>query len=414
MARVTFCATDGWNAFNGINAWLVRFLPELAASGHELRVLLFPWSPPHLCTTLPLLRKAGLNVDVVYPPRYTESAIYECLRHARRHQTSVFVANAVTPALLAGRALRKYGVATAGILHNDDGEYRAKADLFWNQGSSGGLSALVAISTGLCTLASPAAPSKSVHIIPYGVPLNNRLATWNRPQPLRLIYHGRIVQIQKRILETVSAAQRLCHRHYGRLEIDFIGSGPQEGDIRRLIASDDAGGRVRFLGGARPDEIPSILPRYHGTLLLSDHEGLGLSVLEGMAAGLVPVCLRTESGIPDIVEDDVNGVLVRDRDASLDEAVARLLSDPAGWRRLSGAALRTVRVKFSTEACLRQWTALIEELASSATPIPGPMPRRTDLKLPPVHPALVHEDLRYPGWRRALWRRLRFPRQALR
>ena len=33
--RLLFCTTDGENAFNGINAWLLDFLPSLAAAGHE-------------------------------------------------------------------------------------------------------------------------------------------------------------------------------------------------------------------------------------------------------------------------------------------------------------------------------------------------------------------------------------------
>src|SRR5262249_61475589 len=61
--------------------------------------------------------------------------------------------------------------------------------------------------------------------------------------------------------------------------------------------------------------------RSHTVVLLSDWEGLGLVLVEGMACGVVPIGLRRpHSGAAEVIEDRVTGLLVDDRD---DAFVAR-------------------------------------------------------------------------------------------
>ena len=406
--RLVFCTTDGWNAFNGINAWLLRFLPALRTRGHDARVLLFPWSRPELCTTLPALRAAGVPVDVIYPPRDTEGTVRNCLQHARSDQPDVFIANMVTPALYAAGWLREAGIPTVGLLHNDDDEYRAKARRFAGSDEFFRLSAVVAISSGLLRLVEPSPSGLLCRRIPYGQPLGAAVASWDGRSALRLVYHGRIAQEQKRIRETVAACVRVCRAARGRVLADFYGSGPDEADVKDFLAQDDAGGRVRFLGRIEAAHVASILPDYHVAVLLSDFEGLGLSILEGMAAGLVPVCHRIASGLPDLIADGQNGLFVDDRDAGFDRAIQSLLDSPDEWRRLAAAARATVAGEFSPPVSLSAWEELFTELVSTARPKrPIAIPRR--IVLPPVEPALAREDSRYPGLARAVWRRLRFP-----
>lgn len=405
--RLTFCTTDGANAFNGINAWLIRFLPALRARGHDARVLLFPWSRPEHCTTLPLLRNLGVPVEPIFPFRDTESAIRAILRHVRRSSPEVFVANMVVPALFAGRWIRDAGIPTIAMLHNDDAEYRALAQLFAGPDESFRASALVSISRHLVHVAEPLPAGLLARCIPYGVPLPKNRATWDGAEPLRLVYHGRIVQQQKRIIETVAACVRLA-RATGKVTADFFGSGPDEGLVREALARDDAGGRVRFRGALSPVQVSDELRHHHVAVLLSDYEGLGLSILEAMAAGLVPVCFRTERGLPDLIDDDINGIFVDDREIGFDAAILQLLAEPSRWQRLADQARQTVTRRFSEAAALDAWESLLSELVARA-PRHRPPKRPGRIVLPPVHPDLKSEDRRYPGLARAIWRRLRFP-----
>lgn len=81
-------------------------------------------------------------------------------------------------------------------------------------------------------------------------------------------------------------------------------------------------------------------------------EGFGRAVAEAMALG-VPVVSARGGGIPELIDDGVNGLLVEPGDAGgLSRAVIRLLSDPALRRKLAGAAMGKI------ESCCRMETAV--------------------------------------------------------
>ena len=78
-------------------------------------------------------------------------------------------------------------------------------------------------------------------------------------------------------------------------------------------------------------------------------EGLGTSLLDAMACGK-PVVATTAGGIPEIVEDEVTGLLVPPRDhAALAAAIVRMLKDDEGRRRMGGAGFARVNERFTVE-----------------------------------------------------------------
>ncbi len=393
--RPLFCTTDGAGAFNGINAWLLEFLPALNRAGLKPQALVFSWSPEKACFTAPRLAAAGIPTRVVFPMLYHQAAVRRCQREIVRHRADIFVANHVFPALHAMPAARRRGVPGISMLNNDDEEYRAKAVY--------PADATVAVSKRLLELIPD--DNRLARCIPYGVPLSARLARPVQPgEAFRLVYHGRIAKLQKRILETTAALVRLCSTHQN-LRADLYGSGPDEAELRELLSTDDAQGRVRYLGPRDSLEIRRLLPDYHASVLLSDFEGMPVSVLESMSAGLVPICLRTQSGLPELIQPGANGLLVEDRAENLDQAVLHLARDPDRWTALSREAHETVRRSYSTDVCARAWIELLNELTQR--------PPRTDSAPPPrLHPALSAEYRPYPGALRAVWRWLRFGQSA--
>lgn len=405
--KLVFCTTDGAHAFNGINAWLVRFLPALQAAGNRIHVILFTWSPPDCCTTLPLLKAAGVPASIIDRPRNTESAVRDCLSHVRSFFPDVFVPNHVLPALYASRWIRASGIPTVGIWHNDDDEYRAKNTVFARGDNASQVSGVITISKGLGINGTTPSANVVTRCISYGVPDAHETCHWDGKAPLRLVYHGRIVQHQKRILETTEALVRVA-RANGTLA-DIYGSGPEREAVKALLSRDSANGRVRLCGALSPAEVMQTLPNYHVAVLLSDFEGLGLSILEAMSCGLVPVCHRTASGLPDIIAHGSNGLFVDNRSSSFDQAITRLATSTFEWRRLSNEARATVRTKFSQSACLEAWMDFLSNLSVTGRRQTISIPSR--IELPPPHPALASEDKRYPGLLRDLWRRIRFPKK---
>ena len=133
-------------------------------------------------------------------------------------------------------------------------------------------------------------------------------------------------------------------------------------------------------------------------LLLSDYEGQPGAVIDGMLAGLVPVVLQCPGGLDELVTDRKTGLVVTDREESLDAALRWLGSEPSERRKLAEQARAFANQNHSVSAAADKWEAFMEQLLAAAGPRrPIDVPRV--IKLPPVHPALQNDDIRWHSWR---------------
>jgi colanic acid/amylovoran biosynthesis glycosyltransferase len=84
--------------------------------------------------------------------------------------------------------------------------------------------------------------------------------------------------------------------------------------------------------------------------------------MEAMAAGLVPVCLNIRSGVPELVEHNITGLLVNDRSDGFLDAVRLLRSETGLWERLSKAARTKIESEYSYQKTADRWIELFTEL----------------------------------------------------
>jgi glycosyltransferase involved in cell wall biosynthesis len=128
----------------------------------------------------------------------------------------------------------------------------------------------------------------------------------------------------------------------------FIGEGPLWSQLRQLAAELGITSHVIFLG-ARQD-VPECLAVFDLFAFPSINEGMGRALIEAMAVGL-PVVASRVGGIPDIVEDGKNGVLVPPMDEGpLAGAIRGLLRDPRRRGAYGEAAKRSVDDRFDVGA----------------------------------------------------------------
>ncbi|HEV2235408.1 MAG TPA: glycosyltransferase family 4 protein [Ktedonobacterales bacterium] len=102
-----------------------------------------------------------------------------------------------------------------------------------------------------------------------------------------------------------------------------------------------AGPHVRWLGPLRGDDLARAYAGARCVVMLADAEEFGLAALEGMAAARPVVALRS-GGLPELVADDVSGLLVDDK-AGYRRAVERLAADAALAARLGAAGRERAR-----------------------------------------------------------------------
>ena len=164
----------------------------------------------------------------------------------------------------------------------------------------------------------------------------------------------------QKALEVLFEAAALLLPEFPALKVLVAGDGPERPRLETAARQLGAADAVLFLGIRR--DVPALLGAVDVAVLSSDYEGSPLSVLEYMAAGK-PVVSTRVGGVPELIEDGVQGLLVEPRDpAALAGAVAELLRDPERAERLGAQGRERQRRAYSLDAMVRNVEELYEEL----------------------------------------------------
>ncbi|MFB3906896.1 MAG: glycosyltransferase family 4 protein [Candidatus Eisenbacteria bacterium] len=215
-----------------------------------------------------------------------------------------------------------------------------------------------------------------VRIIPNGIP--DGPPPWGvAPEPdalPRIVYVGRL-DPAKGLADLVEACYRLLREGRG-LRLQIQGEGPADGALRAAFANPPFAGRARVLGreearaeagaasagegaraaaGSEPGGGPAVF------VLPSHFEGFGVVLLEAMRLSL-PIVATRVGGIPEVVEEGVQALLVPPRDPqALAGAIGRLLDDDA-LRTQLGAAGPARAARFPAHAMCDAYAELYEEV----------------------------------------------------
>lgn len=123
--------------------------------------------------------------------------------------------------------------------------------------------------------------------------------------------------------------------------------------------------RIKFWGQINHSEVMSLRVEHFATVVASQYESSGYSVLEAMALGC-PVVATAVGGIPELIKDESNGLLVRAGDIrSLANGCRRLLEDRALAQRLGSQAWRDCCDLYSPEDIAQQTIAAYREAISA-------------------------------------------------
>ncbi len=160
-------------------------------------------------------------------------------------------------------------------------------------------------------------------------------------------------------------------RSYPKARLLVAGSGRYEAQLRRMAADSE---NIQFLGHVAREQLPAL---YRGATALIvpsiAYELAPLVVLEAFQQQ-TPVAVRNLGGAPEYVQESRAGI-VYDREEELVAALDRLIEDPAYARELGLRGYQAYREKWTPQAHLRQYFALLHDLSSTQ---PGAHTRSTD------------------------------------
>ncbi len=146
----------------------------------------------------------------------------------------------------------------------------------------------------------------------------------------------------------------------------IAGEGELRPDLERLAIRLGIAGRLLMPGYI--ESVAGWFPAADVFVMPSLEEGLGSSVLDAMAAG-TPIVATTAGGIPEVVRDGVDGLLVPPADPpALARAIAELLRDRYKAYDLAAAAAKRVETDFPVARMVEETLAVYRAVLADRTP----------------------------------------------
>jgi len=161
------------------------------------------------------------------------------------------------------------------------------------------------------------------------------------------------------LFDAAAALKRRGHR----IKYLVAGEGPVRRQLEEQVKALNLADEVRFCGFV--SDAPDLLSQIDIFILPSLYEGLGVAVLEAMAAGK-PVIASRVGGLPELVADGETGLLVAPKNVEgLVEAIARLADDESLARAMGKKGAARTRASFSLEKMATQNEAYYYELVGA-------------------------------------------------
>jgi colanic acid/amylovoran biosynthesis glycosyltransferase len=146
----------------------------------------------------------------------------------------------------------------------------------------------------------------------------------------------------------------------------IVGNGPRRHALEKWIERQGVSDRVKLLGARPQHEVARLIGESDVFVLPSviardgQMDGIPISLMEAMAAG-VPVIASAISGIPELVRNELSGILVDATNSDqLAVSIRRLIENPELRAALGRAGQESVRNEFDVRRCVAELIELVE------------------------------------------------------
>jgi glycosyltransferase involved in cell wall biosynthesis len=173
---------------------------------------------------------------------------------------------------------------------------------------------------------------------------------------LQVLCVGRLVAAKGQHVLVEAVAQL---RDTGRgVQLTLVGDGPDRASLAAAVRDRGLEGQVVFAGAVDQDHIRPLYEQADVFALASFAEGIPVVLMEAMAME-IPCVTTCITGIPELIRDGVDGLLVMPSDVeALAAALARLADDPETRRRLGEQGRRRVLERYELTRNVRYLAAV--------------------------------------------------------
>lgn len=211
-------------------------------------------------------------------------------------------------------------------------------------------------------------PRKRMHLIPSEISPDAITSAHNPARnESKGIVAGRLVDL-KQIDHAITAVAQAKTTNPS-LTLDICGTGPDRNKLQTFIDALNLNEDMRLHGHV--DDLTHRMANASFSLLTSKYEGLGLAIVESMAAGCIPITYDIKYGPGGIITHGVNGYIVDTNDTNaLATQITEFLNLPPEKRRaMREAAVERAR-DFLPERSYNRWKTALEQPVDTTTPRP--------------------------------------------
>lgn len=200
-----------------------------------------------------------------------------------------------------------------------------------------------------------------IRLVPHGIDVRRYLRPDSPGRDRPVMTFAGFVDTNKGV-DLLPEIMRVVAAAVPRVMLQIVGDGPLRAQLERDFQLRGLLDQCSFVGQRQMDEVAEMLKQSDVLVHPTRIEGFGLTIIEAMAAGVVPVVTRLQGITDDIVEDGVSGFLIEPNDVDgFAGRLCELLLDPVRRTRMARAATERVERYFSEDAMLRQYAGIFDE-----------------------------------------------------
>ncbi|GAI75517.1 unnamed protein product [marine sediment metagenome] len=174
--------------------------------------------------------------------------------------------------------------------------------------------------------------------------------------PKKILFVGRLVE-QKNLFSLLKAVS------YTKIGVDIIGHGPLKKKLERYAENHRV--NVRFLGTIPNIKIPKVMARYPIYILPSFYEGHPKTLLEAMSCQMAVIGTKV-TGIKEVIDDNVNGLLCEPTFNGLKSSIKRLINDQYLQKKIRSKAREFIKKTFSLEKIVENEIKIYRDILNKA------------------------------------------------
>ena len=197
-----------------------------------------------------------------------------------------------------------------------------------------------------------------IHLLPHAVSSASFADTPPDQRTYDCIFVGNLIP-RKRVDLIIEAVDRIKKNHHEDIKLCIVGDGPLRSALEADVISRGLDKQVLFVG--YQTELTSFFSDARINLIASDMEGFPFVIVEGMAAGAVPVSTNVGT-ISDFIKHNEHGLLIPSGDAAaLASAISELITNKKLYHRLRESVLN-LREEYRFEKVSELWDRWIKEI----------------------------------------------------